>query len=99
MFKVGDRVVCVDDSPAYGSGESCPLKKDVEYISMGMSPFSTDLVIISGIEWPNDPLRSGFHVARFRKAQDQSITAKLVEQFNKSYVEECPEYVPQTQEA
>lgn len=99
MFKVGDRLVCVDDSPAYETNDRCPLKIGVEYTCEGASPFSANLVLIEGVDWPNDPLYSGFHVRRFRKAQDQSITAKLVEQFKEGYVEERPEHVPQTQEA
>ena len=99
MFKVGDRVVCVDDSPAFGDGSPFPICTGSEWrVSKSWDDFFGSFVMLDGAPPWADSGHAGFNSVRFRRVQDQSITAKLVEQFKEGYVEECPEYVPQTQE-
>ena len=99
MFKVGDRVVCVDDSKSYNKQAPCPICTGSEWVvsSAWMQGMEQFILLRGAPPWPSIG-HVGFNSVRFRKVQDQSITSKLVEQFKEGYIEERPEYVPQTQE-
>lgn len=110
MFKAGDRVVCVDVSRqrllaqeglVNGSIYTVRSVRDgcrccPQYVNVGLPPLGA---VSECPKCGKCVPGSWAYAHRFRKVQDQSITSKLVEQFNESHVEECPEYVPQTQEA
>lgn len=99
MFKVGDRVVCVDDSPGYANRDPHGLVAGRVYTVSFVGTIHPGIDVLEAPAYICEREVDLYHIRRFRKVQDQSITSELVEQFKEGYVEECPEYVPQTQEA
>lgn len=67
MFKVGDQVVCVDDSPGWGDGVKLLIKDKIYTV---LEVRGDNLVVIPGdLGWRN---------VRFRKVNDQWVEELLV---------------------
>lgn len=81
MFEVGDKVVCVDDSPSRNTGHPSPLNKGslyvVERLFIGREDGVVGLFLVSITSGLHDALGEvAFASMRFRKLSDMQKAAK-----------------------
>ena len=94
MFKVGDKVVCVDDTEQPDDGYK-KVKKGIAYtVSFVGSNFDSVFIQLTELGWQENSEYRGFKANRFRKVDKKPFTNKLTAKLAKEALEEMTEYQP-----